>query len=298
MTSTTRPILARPQRWQPLEVSSAHRTSAAGHATGDSRRARGRGRLGWPHLGDAAARPQGSTVGGDARPLPPAAGEHDRCRSWSTHPGYALRLMRTRWAPVSQRQRGSIEPLLAQPPLMHDRPRLTAVVDDSLPEKQFRLPMTGTHQIGTAIFASAHQITSRFLLHGWHRDRDDLAQVQQSSQKRGIPGVGFDPIPGRTNQLRWRGHQALDPGPFQRSRKPEPGRPGLIGDYHRTWWTLDPLPDLTVIRAQLAAQSLHRCHDPKRTRRPIVRAHPNQHSYADASRGLPYLWLNRPGPTS
>ncbi len=42
------------------------------------------------------------------------------------------------------------------------------------------------------------------------RDRGDLTQPQQPGQVRGVPGVGFDPIPSRADQFRWRCNRAVN----------------------------------------------------------------------------------------
>ena len=93
--------------------------------------------------------------------------------------------------------------------------------------------MPRRHQIPADVLAGPHQIPRRFLLDAGHRDRDDLAQVQQPGQMPGVAHVGLDPIPGRALQLRRRRDLALDPLAGQVPGQPEPGRAGLIGDRDR-----------------------------------------------------------------
>ena len=50
--------------------------------------------------------------------------------------------------------------------------------------------MPGGHQITTAILTGPHQIPGRLLNDCRHPYLDDLAQVQQPGQMRGITGIG------------------------------------------------------------------------------------------------------------
>ena len=93
--------------------------------------------------------------------------------------------------------------------------------------------MSCGHEISAAVLASPHQVADGFLGRGGNRHRGDLPQMQQPGQMRGIADIGLDPVPGRTDQLRWRGHLTTDASRGQRSGQPEPRRAGLVGHRHR-----------------------------------------------------------------
>jgi hypothetical protein len=67
---------------------------------------------------------------------------------------------------------------------------------------------------------------------------------------RSVSGIGLDPIPSRTDQLRGRGHHTVDLGARRCTSQPEPRRARLIGHPHRTPQLTQPAKDLAVIRAQ------------------------------------------------
>jgi hypothetical protein len=113
---------------------------------------------------------------------------------------------------VGQLQSELVEALSAQPPLMSGRPGLTVAIQAALTQQQFGEPMAGAHQISAAVLAGTHQIPGCFLRHSRDRDFHDLAQMQQPGQMTGIPGVGFNSISRRANQLRRRGHQTAESG--------------------------------------------------------------------------------------
>jgi hypothetical protein len=151
-----------------------------------------------------------------------------------------------------------VEAVSAQPLFVCACPRSPTVVDDPLPQKQFRQPMSHPHQIGAGIFTGTHQIAERLDFPPRHPHRGGLTQPQQPGQMRGIAGVGLDPIPSRALQLRRRGNQALHPGLVDRPRQPEAGRTRLIGHPHRGPQLMQPAQDLTVIRAQSRPSELSR----------------------------------------
>jgi hypothetical protein len=78
--------------------------------------------------------------------------------------------------------------------------------------------MPHPHQIGAGIFTGPNQITDRLDLTLGHGYRGDFTQPQQPDQMRGITGIGLDPIPGWTLQLRRCGDQAFHPGLGERPR--------------------------------------------------------------------------------
>ncbi len=85
--------------------------------------------------------------------------------------------------------------------------------------------MPHPHQIRAGILASPHQVTHCLHLSIGNGDRGELTPPQQAGQMRGITGVGIDPIPGRTDQLRWRRHHAFDLGIGQARANPNPVGP-------------------------------------------------------------------------
>ena len=92
-------------------------------------------------------------------------------------------------------------------------PGLPAVVDDPLPQQQFRHPVPGRHQIPAAVFAGPDQIPGRF-----------LARRSAPPPRRSGRGAAAGPdaaasrasvltrSPARALQLRRRRHQTLDAG--------------------------------------------------------------------------------------
>ena len=122
-----------------------------------------------------------------------------------------------------------------------------------------------------------------------HRHRDDLAQLQQPRQVQGVTGIGLHPIPGGPLQLRTaRPPDNPDPRPAG-PRQPEPGRPGLIDHRHRTRQPASHPRISPCSGSQPLRRTTHRSHHPTRTPRPIGRAHPDQHSYADVLTGASYI---------
>jgi hypothetical protein len=111
-------------------------------------------------------------------------------------------------------------------------------------------------QVGADVFTGTDQVPRRLLFHAGHRDRHDLAQVQQPGQVPGIAHIGLDPIPRRTLQLRRRRDQAIDTFRGEEPGQPEPGRPGLVGHRDRPRQTANPPDDLGVVRAQPALEQL------------------------------------------
>ena len=69
--------------------------------------------------------------------------------------------------------------------------------------------MSHPHQIRAGIVAGPHQITHRLHLSVRHGYDGEVTQAQQPGQMRSITGVGLDPIPGRTDQLRRCCHHTL-----------------------------------------------------------------------------------------
>jgi len=112
------------------------------------------------------------------------------------------------------------------------------------------------HQIPAAVVAGTHQITSCLLCRAGHSHCGDLPKMQQPSQMGGIASIGFDPVPGRADQLRRSGHLTSDPGRTQGSGQPEPGRAGLIGHRHRARESTEPRHDLPVIGSQSSLEHL------------------------------------------
>jgi hypothetical protein len=84
--------------------------------------------------------------------------------------------------------------LLAQPPVVRAGPGGAAGIDDAVAQQQLGQPVPGAHQITAAVFASADQVSSCFLLEGRHADGADLAQAQQPSQMHRVFRVGLDPV--------------------------------------------------------------------------------------------------------
>jgi hypothetical protein len=96
-------------------------------------------------------------------------------------------------------------------------------------EEQLRDPVTGPHQIATAIFTGAHEIARGLLVRRRDPDRRDLTKPKQPRQPLGVPPVGLDPV-GRRPDPRRRRDNAADPRPGTRTREPVPSRPGLVHD--------------------------------------------------------------------
>jgi hypothetical protein len=68
------------------------------------------------------------------------------------------------------------EPLLPQPPVVQLRPRLTAGIDDPVPQQQLRHPMPRPHQILPRGLTGPDQITRGFLRQAGYPHRHDLVQ--------------------------------------------------------------------------------------------------------------------------
>jgi hypothetical protein len=199
---------------------------------------------------------------------------------------------------IGQLQPAGVEAVRAQPPLVPRPPRLSAVVDDPLPQKQLRQSVPGRHQIPAAILTGPDQIPRGFLLHRGHPHRGDLANMQQPGQMPGIANVGLDPIPRWALQLRRRRHHALDPRRLQRPRQTEPRWAGLVGHRHGRRQPADPVQDLAVIRTQPVLHDFTGFPDqPARNDRSCVHIKTNTRTlmihWASSQ-----LWLYRPGPNS
>ena len=104
-----------------------------------------------------------------------------------------------------------------------------------------------------------------------------------------VPGIGLDPIPGRTLQLR--GGCNLTPHPLrgQRPVQSEPGRTRLIRHRRRTGQAPDPADDLLAGGCQPRPEHLTRHPvDRRRDDRPRVHVQPNTRTLRE-HRGLPHL---------
>ena len=110
--------------------------------------------------------------------------------------------------------------------------------------------MPDPHQITADILTGPHQIPRRLLLGIGQAYFHDLIQPQQPAQMFGILGVGFDPIPRRPGQFRWRRHRTHDPAAAEKPGQPVAGRPRLIGHLHRLRQRLQPAPNPRRIRRQ------------------------------------------------
>ena len=71
---------------------------------------------------------------------------------------------------------------MAQPDVVSAGPRGTAVVDEAVPQQQFRQPVPGPHQVTTTVLPGPDKITRRFLVDGRDRHRRDLVRPQQTGQ--------------------------------------------------------------------------------------------------------------------
>lgn len=154
---------------------------------------------------------------------------------------------------MRQLQAGCVEVLGMQPGVVNLRPRVATVVDDAVPQKRFRHPVAGRHEIPATVLSGTHQITGRLLLDAGHRHFDDLPEVQQ--MPRGARVV-LHPISGRALQLRRCRHQTLEARRCQEPGEPEAGRPGLVGNRHRSWQGPAPVHDFAVIRCQSSFEKL------------------------------------------
>jgi hypothetical protein len=91
-----------------------------------------------------------------------------------------------------------IETPAPHPLLMHPRPGLSGV-DNALPQKQFRPPVPGTHQICAGIHACPHYITDRLHLGFGNRHGGDLTPAA-AAWPNAPHHVHLHPIPhGRCN---------------------------------------------------------------------------------------------------
>jgi hypothetical protein len=117
------------------------------------------------------------------------------------------------------------ERFVAQPHVVLAGPGTAAVVDDPVPQQQFRQPMPGSHQIAAAVLAGADQVAGGFLVNGGDRHRADLIQPQQPGEVDCVLGVGLHPVTGGPLQLARRRHRVPDPRRGQRPVQAEPVGP-------------------------------------------------------------------------
>lgn len=108
--------------------------------------------------------------------------------------------------------------------------------------------MPGSHEVAAAVVTGPHQVTGSFLAGGGDPHCGDLSKMEQSGQMSGVAGIGLDPVPSRTDQLRWRRGQ--------RAGQAEPGRAGLICHRRRARNLTKPGHDLRVIGSQPSLKHL------------------------------------------
>ena len=174
-----------------------------------------------------------------------------------------------------------------QPHLVRPGPRGAAVVHDPLPEKQFRQPVPGPHQVPADVLPGPQQIPRGLLLHTRYPDLDDLIHPQQASQMQGVPSIGLDPITRWPLQFRRRRDHTPDPrrgqlpgqaeppsGPPRRPPRPAPATPPTTTTPPRTSGSNGAAPP-----------SRSQCQD--HTPRWTGHAHPGRHSYAQKTPGPP-----------
>ncbi len=132
---------------------------------------------------------------------------------------------------------GAIEtlaPHLPQPRVVSPGPGSVLGIDKTAAKKQLAHPVSGGQQIRARVIAGADQIPGRFL--GLRRDthRDQLVHLQQPGQQHCVPGVGLDPVAGRSDDLRRRRDRHRNPCRLELPSQPETGRPSLVSGVHRT----------------------------------------------------------------
>jgi hypothetical protein len=112
-------------------------------------------------------------------------------------------------------------------------PRLPVIKPDPVTQQQLREPVPGAHQIDPDLLARADQIAQCFLLGPRHPDRVQLAGDEQPREILGVTPIGLDPIPRPARDLARRRHDALHATARELTRKPIPGRAGLIRNPRR-----------------------------------------------------------------
>jgi membrane-associated phospholipid phosphatase len=91
-----------------------------------------------------------------------------------------------------------IEPLTPKPCFVDTVPRVTAGVDDAVPQQQLGHSVPAAHQICPRVLAGPDQAPGGFLLGAGNPDLDDLVHAQQPGQQQRFARVGLDPISGRS----------------------------------------------------------------------------------------------------
>jgi hypothetical protein len=80
----------------------------------------------------------------------------------------------------------------------------------------------GVLERGLGAVAGTDQVTGRFLDLGRYSYRGDLAQAQQPGQVQCVPGIGLDPVPAGTLQLRGAATWQPMPAPVNAPASPNP----------------------------------------------------------------------------
>jgi hypothetical protein len=120
---------------------------------------------------------------------------------------------------------GLIEGLPTQPGVVDPGPGLPTGVDDPLTQQKLGQPVPLAHHVAATFLPSPHQIPRRLPSHRRVSDLDDLAHLEQPRQQQRVPGVGLDPVPGRSGDPARRRNQAAEPMSAQVPHQPEPGWP-------------------------------------------------------------------------
>jgi hypothetical protein len=80
----------------------------------------------------------------------------------------------------------------------------------TVPQEEFRQPMSGPKQVGTDVFAAAQQIASRFFVFGGDVDRRQGASAIQDGELARIAPIGLDAIAGPARNQSGGNHVAGD----------------------------------------------------------------------------------------